>query len=269
MGVDWIPCRAEADCPRDELSELVRREALHFQTNGSSMASLLDPRITFSETEEERIRQAYLEIGPLHRRLLFKNESHRVSVIGSHELFPIEWRIAAERTILPWELSDQLARWQGYREEVSRGEHQSFLRQLYIYVRLRELTVVNLANLMKLVQSSQTATGSWAKRPEVVACREEILAATILTLPSTPRWPDGEGETDLSLVEHAVAKVASLVDAWNRAVQRGNVKLRLPSRPLEFDRWIAAGLENEWYLSFLTWVEPWRQGGYGLYRDCE
>jgi hypothetical protein len=78
MGVDWIPCRVEAGSSESELRELVRREATHFRTGGFSMASVLDPRIQFSETERERVRQAYLEMGPLHRRLLFKHESHRV-----------------------------------------------------------------------------------------------------------------------------------------------------------------------------------------------
>ena len=151
MGVDWIPCRVEASCPTEELRELVQREALQFRTGGSSMASGLDPRIQFSEAERERIRQAYLQLGPLHRRLLFKHGSHRVSVISSEVLFPIEWRIHAERTILPWELGEQLAEWQSYREEVKQGQHRPFLRQLYIYACLHELVTVDLANFMPVV----------------------------------------------------------------------------------------------------------------------
>jgi hypothetical protein len=233
------------------------------------MASGLDPRIQFSEVERERIRQAYLEPGPLHRRLLFKHESHRVSVISSEVLFPIEWRIDAERTILPWELGDQLAEWQRYREEVEQGRHRPFLQQLYIYACLHEFVTVDLANFIAVVQRSPTATGNWAERPEVVACRDEVLAAPILTLPVPPRWPSGGGESDLMATERAFAKVESSVSAWNRAVQRGNVRLRLPRRPLPFEQWIATRLDDGWYSSFLDWVEPWKRGGYGLYRDCE
>lgn len=120
-----------------------------------------------------------------------------------------------------------------------------------------------------LVQRSLTATGSWTKRPEVVACRNEILAEPLLILPPPPHWPEGDGESDLSLVERAFTKVESSVREWNRAVPRGNVRLGLPNRPLEFDQCIAARLKNEWYSSFLEWVEPWRRGGNGLYRDCE
>jgi hypothetical protein len=269
MGVDWIPCRVEAGCPTEELCELVRREAVHFRTSDSSLASGLDPRLQFSEAEQERIRQAYLELGPLHRRLLFKHESHRVSVISSEVLFPIEWRIDAERTILPWELGDQLAEWQSYREEVKQGRHRPFLQQLYIYDCLHELVSVDLANFLTVVQRSLTATGSWAKRPEVVACRDEVLAAPILTLPPPPQWPAGGGESDLTAAESAFAKVASSVRAWNDAVERGNARLRLPRQPLPFEQWIAARLTDGWYSSFLAWVEPWKCGGYGLYRDCE
>jgi hypothetical protein len=125
MGVDWIPCRVETGCSNEELCEIVRREAIHFRTGGFSMASGLDPRIQFLEAEREAIRQSYLELGPLHRRLLFKRDSHRVSVISSEVLFPIEWRVDAERSILPWELSDLLAKWQSYREEVRLGGQDS------------------------------------------------------------------------------------------------------------------------------------------------
>src|SRR5262249_7573320 len=40
MGVDWIPCRVEAGYTREEMCELVRNEARHFRTNGSSMATI-------------------------------------------------------------------------------------------------------------------------------------------------------------------------------------------------------------------------------------
>jgi len=205
----------------------------------------------------------------LRRRALFKRESQRVSVLHSEVLFPIEWRIAAERTILPWELGDRLTEWERYREEVKQGRHRPFLRQLYLYACLHELVTVDLANFIPVVQHSLTATGSWAKRPEVVACRDEVLAEPILTLPPPPRWPAGDAASDLSLAERAFAKVESSVVAWNNAVQRGNVRLRLPRRPLAFEQWIAARLTDEWYSSFLAWVEPWKYGGYGLYRDCE
>jgi hypothetical protein len=106
MGVDWIPCRVEAGFTREEMNELVRREAAHFRMHGFSIATTLDPRIRFSEAERAEIRRAYLELGPLHQRLLFKYASRRISVITTEELFPVEWRIDAERTILPWDLVD-------------------------------------------------------------------------------------------------------------------------------------------------------------------
>jgi hypothetical protein len=269
MGVDWIPCRVEAGCSAEELCELVRREALLFRTCGSSTTADLDPRVTFSDAELELIRRDYLELGPLHRKLLFKNECHRIGVISREELFPVEWRIAAERTILPWQLGDQLAQWQNYREEVKQGRHRPFLRQLYVYARLHDLVTVELANFIPVVEHSRTATSSWATRPETVACREEILAEPLLTHPMPPQWPAGEEDADLTVVERAYAKVESAVRAWYNATRRGNAKLHLPRRPLSFEEWVAARLNSEYYSSFLAWVEPWRAGGYGLYRDCE
>ena len=110
----------------------------------------------------ERLMVALL--WPLHRLLLFKLDSHRVSVIAQEELFPIEWRIDAERTILPWDLPEQLSAWQGYRDEVGRGMHQAYLRELYIYVQIHGLVTVEVENLTSVVRSSLTATGSWARR---------------------------------------------------------------------------------------------------------
>lgn len=269
MGVDWIPCRVEAGYQTDELCELVRREALHFRTSDFSMATIIDPRIQFPDTERERIRQAYLEPGPLYPKLLFKQESHRVSVISSEELYPIEWRIDAERTILPSELGEQLAEWQNYREEVKKGGHRPFLQNLYVYVRLHELVTVDLANLISVMQQSRATTGSWATRPEVVACRDQLLGEPLLTLPPPPRWPAGDYQSDLSLVEQGFARVESAVVAWNHVVQRGNARLRLPRRPPAFEDWITLRINDPWYASFLAWVEPWERGGYGLYRDCE
>jgi hypothetical protein len=269
MGVDWIPCRVEAGYTREEMCELVRLEAAHFRMSGSSSAALLDPRIRFSEVERAEIQRAYTARGPLHRRLLLKLDGHRVSVITQEELFPIEWRIDAERTILPWELAEQFSAWRSYRDEIGRGMHQAYLRQLYIYVQIHALVSVEVYNLTWVARSSLTATGSWARRPEVGACRDELLAGEILALPQPPCWPDGGAEPDVRVVQRAFERVESAISAWNRVVQRGNKCVRPPKRPPGFDEWVANRLRDGWYLSFLVWLEPWRRGGYGLYRDCE
>lgn len=269
MGVDWIPCRVELGCSADALCEHVRREALHFRAGGGSLAATFDSRIHFTDAERERNRQAYLELGPLHAKLLLKRESHRVSVISSEVLFPIEWRLDAERTIPPEELSDQLAMWQSYREAVMRGAHRPFLEQLYIHASVHELVTVDFANLLNVAQRSLTATSGWARTPEVMACRKRVLAESMPTLPSPPNWQAGDRALEPSLVVQTFAKVESEVLAWNTAVRRGNARLQLPKQPLPFEDWIAALLKDERYDSFLAWVEPWQRGGYGLYRDCE
>jgi hypothetical protein len=269
MGVDWIPCRVEAGYTREEMHELVQLEAAHFRVSGSSHASTLDSRVRFSEADQAEIRRAYTDRGPLHRRLLFKLDGHRISVIVWEELFPIEWRIDAERTILPWELAEQFSAWQGYRDEVAQGMHQAYLRQLYVYVQIHALVTVEVANLTSVVRSSLTATASWARRTEVGVCRDELLAGDILALPHPPTWPGGGAEPDLLVVQRAFERVESAISTWNRAVQRGNKCVRPPKRPPGFDEWVANRLGDGWYSSFLVWVEPWKRGGYGLYRDCE
>lgn len=271
MGVDWVPCRVEAGCQTEEMNELVRREALHFRAHGFSNASHLDPRIRFTTEEQERIRQAYVEMGPLYEKLLLKYDYHRISAVRMEELFPIEWRIGCERTILPWELADVIGQWLGYRHEVSRGEHRPYLQQLYIHIHLRELVTEYWAKLISIVEHSLETTGNWATRSEVEACRAEILSEPIMTYTHPPRWPDWkEGEPlELALVEQVFDKVESKAKAWNTVVKRGNYRVQHLKRPPALEEWIASRLSDERFASFVTWLEPWKAGGYGLYRDCE
>jgi hypothetical protein len=102
-----------------------------------------------------------------------------------------------------------------------------------------------------------------------VACRDQLLAGEIVALPPPPPWPGADAESDLSVVQRVFERVESAIRGWNRAVQRGNKGVRPPTPPPGFDEWVANRLRDGWYCSFLEWVEPWKQGGYGLYRDCE
>ncbi len=175
MGVDWIPYRVEAGCSREELRELVRLEAAHFRLSEFSSATQLDPRLRLSEAEEGEVRRAYAESGPLNRQLLFKCESHRTSVVTQKDIFPVEWRTDAERTILPWELAGQLSAWQDYLDEIKQGGHRAYLRQLYVYQHLQDLKTVEVENLVSVAKKSLTASGIWALRPEVGVCGNKVL----------------------------------------------------------------------------------------------
>lgn len=66
-----------------------------------------------------------------------------------------------------------------------------------------------------------------------------------------------------------VAPIKSAVNGWNQVVQRGNYRRRPPQPPRAFDQWIAVRLQDDWFDRFLVWVDSWKQGGYGLYRDGE
>lgn len=268
MGVDWIPCRIDVGISLDELREHVRREALHFQT-GYSNSSIVDPAICFSEDERIKIREQYLQYGPLHEKLLFKRASHRVSVITSEVLFPIEWRINAQRTILPMELDDQCNTWQNYLDEVRNGRHRSFLRRLWIYDYLRELANVDLENLKTMIKRSEESTGSWSTHSDLLICRNEIAAEAVLACPDAPTWLIESEDLDPMVAQVEFSKVSRLVARWNATVKRGNYKLPSPKSILDFEQWLAMRLKNDWFGSFLTWLEPWRKGRYGLYRDCE
>lgn len=269
MGADWIPCRIDDGISLDELREHVRREALHFQTGGFFISSLIGPATNFSEDERSQIREQYLQYGPLHEKLLFKRASHRVSVVTSEALFPIEWRIDAQRTILPSELDDQCNAWQNYLDEARNGGYRKFLRRLWIYDYLRELANVDLENLKSMMKRSEEATGSWSTQRNVQICRNEIAAEASISNPDAPTWLIESEDMDPMIAQVEFLKISRLVARWNETVTRGNYRLPSPRRIMEFEQWIAMRLKNDWFNCFLTWVEPWRKGSYGLYRDCE
>jgi hypothetical protein len=266
MGVDWIPCKIEPRYSREEIEAAVRCEAIFFRMH--SFASSLIPPLSFSDAERAEIEKARQELGDYYDRFLFKQTSHRTSVVTCEELFPIEWRMDAERTILPWELESELQKWQRYRTEVAEGRHAGYLRQLYVYERLREFNQFDLANLLCAVNATLGKTAAWAKRPEMMNCRDEILKRNLLDVPPWPRWPDGGGVSDVSLVLQAYQRVDAIICRWNEAVQRGNMRSTRPKKPLGFEDWVASRLNDQWFPRFLEWVEPWRRGEYGLFRDC-
>lgn len=269
MGTDWIPCRIEPGCSREQLSEHVRREAAHFRIGGGSHTTDIDPRVPYDEAEAAEIRQSYQEFGPLHRHLLLKIASHRIYVITWEELFPIEWRLDSQRTILPWELPDQIEIWQSYRRDVASGMHRPFLRELYVYDHLCSLKSIDVANFVSVVESSRTSNASWAARPEVASFRDEILSAPLVTRPLPPQWPHGGSCLFEEQLKSTYARVDAAVTRWNEVVQRGNKRAHRPKSPLEFEAWIAYRLKEEWFGSFLDWAKPWVDGGYGLYRNNE
>lgn len=54
-----------------------------------------------------------------------------------------------------------------------------------------------------------------------------------------------------------------------KAVKRGNYQIRRVEAVPSIETWIHTQLNDARFASFMDRVEPWVDGGYGLYRDCE
>jgi hypothetical protein len=278
MGIDWFPCRVEPGISREEIDRLVQIEARMFLAADGRLTEELQRLVKFTEHEREEIERAYQEAGRLDGRLLFKHCSHRVYVITYEELFPLEWRLNAYRTILPWELPRQVEAWQAYREQVARGSHRAYLLRLLLYLRSCALAFYFQESLVYAADRSLAATSSWAKQPEFCAVRNRVLNSPCPEILPPPVWRDladqplrrpPDQDEQFQELSYAYDRVAELAKTWNATVQRGNRRVDLPPSFPDLEDWITKRLSDDWYTRFLGWLDPWLRGGYGLYRDNE
>jgi hypothetical protein len=278
MGIVWFPCRVEPGIGREEIDRLVRIEARMFLAAGGRLTSELERLVKFTEPEREEIARAYREAGRLDGRLLFKRTSHHVYAITDEELFPLEWRMDAYRTFPPWELPGQVETWQAYRAQVARGGHRASLLRLLLYLRSNALADYFRGSLIGAAERSLAATSSWARQPEFGAIRDRILTTPCPEVLAPPVWqeladqplwhaPAADGQ--FQELRNRYEQVAELAKTWNATVQRGNRRVELPLPFPDLEEWIARRFADDRYARFLTWLEPWVRGGYGLYRDCE
>jgi hypothetical protein len=275
MGVDWIPFRIEPGVSREEITRLATDEARRFRASRDWIDFDLHSLVDDSDLPPAPPPREDASIGPLGDLLLFKSTSHRVNVITGDDLFPLEWRLDAYRTILPWELPEQLERWRTYREEVARGKHRGYLLDLLNYVRRRALADFFREQLTGMIQLSAGSTSHWATQPALVVLREKLITCSPPVVPTPPAWSqrlEHEPNTDcLDRLLAEFARVKGFVQAWNDTVKRGNRKISFwPDDPaLGLEAWVAEHLGIPWFGSFFAWVKPWVERGYGLYRDCE
>jgi hypothetical protein len=278
MGIDWFPCRVEPGIPREEIDRLVQLEARMFLAVGGNLCSDLQRLVKFTETQRVEIDRAYSVAGRLKDRLLFKWTSHRVYVITYEELFPLEWRLDAYRTIPPWELPGQVETWQAHRVQVAQGGHRAYLLQLQMYLRSNAFSDYFRDTLIGAAERARAATSNWGRQPDFCALRDRILASPCPEVLPPPVWE----ELRFHSLTHLPAKdeqlqqlrgtqdhLAELAKTWNAVVQRGNRHVELPPPVPDLEEWIACCLADGWYARFLAWLEPWVRGGYGLYRDNE
>ena len=173
-----------------------------------------------------------IEAGPLRNNLLFKYENHRVYAITYEELFPLEWRLHAYRTISPWILPQQIESWRSYWREVSDGRYDAYLLELLTYLRSFDLAEYFEQSVCPKDARAQETTGSWAKRPETVVAHEMILKFPRPEALPPPVWneapgskPSAEACDRFQAVCEETNRVNELIRMWNTAVKRGNYRI--------------------------------------------
>jgi hypothetical protein len=278
MGIDWYPCRVEPGVNREEIDRLVEVESFCYWTGHGGVYRDLQPFVTLRESDIAAMEAEYRKLGRLKDRLLFKMTSHRVTIVSGNEVFPLEWRLRAFGTFLPWALPNQVERWESYRQEVLNGEHRAYLQELMIYLEFSDLKVFFQESLRSLAKIALKCKDSWATRPELGNVRDKILAEPCPTVPPPPLWPDRAGlplarsaldDERFQALRSSHHRLTELAQEWNSVVRRGNRRCQLPKPLLSLEEWIAKWQPSEGFSSFLVWLQPWLKGGYGLYRDCE
>lgn len=298
MGTDWTRMRLKQGADRAELKRLVSRQAEAFQ--GMPAYWDTDPQAQTSGSYYHRTRDqfepAYLEASEaLKERLDFSHYDYetdqccdypdlapcwRVYPITGTKVFPPPWRLRAHRTILPDELASQIKEWRDWLSAVESGQFRRYLFDLYVY-EATMLLYVHDELLRELAEVSMTRQTMWARRPEVVAVRQCILASPAPQFAPAPIGPPAEDENFLDPTDDAryrdlwqrIVEVCRLNRDWNEVVSADVIK----EHGWKLDGWdIGAHPDFECFLAqahaprlldFLNWAETCSSLGMGLFLD--
>jgi hypothetical protein len=194
----------------------------------------------------------------------------RTYPVTYNELFPPEWRLSAQRTILPDELPSLLTEWQDFVASVKRGMFRSYLLALFCHHVYREVDN-QWFYLKAAAEDALGRTNAWAVRPECRdACRKVMDLPEPLFVP-VPVWeawrsrtaPDPEKERLWS----ELSAFAENLDEHRRAY---NVKARVHQR-FDMERWRGGfdgyldNADDPWLHEFFAWVQRCCEEDMGLY----
>ncbi len=202
----------------------------------------------------------------------------RVYVISNNHVFPLEWRDASYRTILPDELGEQVERWKRWIDEIRGGKWKHFLHELFLYDRLSdEYQREQLENLLSNARESLNRTNAWCHKEKLELPRERILRAELITQITAmrneidvPRFSNADCSRQPSQEQfdreerlfRYQQSAAEQIRDWNRCVP-SKWKLRFPHRPT-FDEFIAKA-KDPWLQSFFSWCDSLTASGHGLF----
>ncbi len=287
MGIDWFMVRFKSGADPDELTRLIREQAVAFQTlygwfdSTSEDNPLLSGLLTDLHGPAYRAASdalAGLAEFPEYDDATGRATDYpdlavcwRVYPITSGPIFPPLVRFRAGRTYLPADLQPQLDAWRTWAEQVAHGDHDDYLQELHWYETARWARY-HWSCLHAAAVDSLTRDANWARRPELAAVREQILRLPQPTVPAVRLSPDGKPkfEQDELAREYpaALAVARTLVEltrAWDSKVKH---KLRYYEEcyRLTLDEFRAAA-SDDWLREFFAWAGRCADLGFGLYLD--
>lgn len=284
MGQDWVQARLLPGAPLAEVARLVREQAkASFDLRGS-WESHSDFKDEAPPLDDADANQRFVEC--FHGLLQFvepndrpegdgPREVRRTYAVTRNRVFPPEWRTEAMRSFLPDDLRDHLKMWRAYVDEVRRGLHRGYLRELLIHE--KSLHVVSYwRELQVLATRARDRTNHWARKPAVIDVRERILATPEPPIHPAPVWtvwrerPEafGPGTIGVYAALEASGPFAALFREWNYAVASNNRRSphiwRTPRDQDSLEWQIAECLDSSVDETF-EWLEPACADGMLLY----
>jgi hypothetical protein len=194
----------------------------------------------------------------------------RTYPITTNELFPPEWRLAAQRTILPDELPSFLMQWQEFITSVQRGWYRPYHFALFCSQVYREVEN-QWWSLKEAAKDALGRTNAWAVRTEFRdACRKavDLPEPPIVSMPLWQTW------RDRTVYDPATAQKWSELSAFAEYLEEHrcayNAKAKVRQR-FDMERWrggfggYLANADDPWLHEFFTWVQRCCEEGMGLY----
>jgi hypothetical protein len=288
MGVDWFRATVKPGVDRSRLEQLVEQQAVAFQSmyGWNSVAC----------QDADGVRNALL--GKLHAGM-YRSASDairelldfpgwdrsegcaedipdlipccRVNPITNNVTFPPLWRMRAHRTILAERLGDQLAQWQAWAEQVAQGDHDEYIRELHMHVS-SDWMKYHWSCLREAATASLSPSGEWAKKPELVEVREQILRLPepFVFMPRIDPEETAHEADDNARYEALFAEIRRLIDltrAWNYNVKKHRaIKYYESCYHMSLDDFRDQA-RDAWLQDFFLWAERCAASGFALYLD--
>jgi len=194
----------------------------------------------------------------------------RTYPITSNAIFPPEWRLAAQRTILPDELPSLLAEWQDLVASIKRGMFRPYLLGLFCYQVYLEVDD-QWFYLKGAAEDALGRTTAWAVRPEFRdVCRKvvDVPEPPFVPIPLWKMWMN-RTEYDPATAQRwsELSAFAEYLEEHRRAF---NVKARVRQRfTMErlrggFEGYLA-NADDPWLHEFFVWAQRCCEEGMGLY----